>query len=80
LRDYLIAGLLIWIPIMVTIWVLEFLTRILDQSIVLLPKAWRPEELIRSEHPRLGHRALAAAAAGDGDRRAEPVRTTHPAR
>ena len=45
LRDYLIAGLLIWIPIMVTIWVLEFLTRILDQSIVLLPKAWRPEEL-----------------------------------
>ena len=45
LRDYLVAGLLIWIPVMVTIWVLEFLTRILDQSLVLLPKAWRPEEL-----------------------------------
>ena len=42
LRNYLIAGLLIWIPIVVTIWVLRFLTGILDQSLVLLPRAWQP--------------------------------------
>ena len=45
LRNYLIAGLLVWIPIVVTIWVLRFLTGILDQSLVLLPRAWQPEEL-----------------------------------
>jgi uncharacterized membrane protein len=43
LRNYLIAGLLIWIPIMVTVWVVRFLSGILDQSLVLLPPDWRPE-------------------------------------
>jgi len=46
LGNYLIAGLLIWIPIMVTIWVLMFLSRILDQSLLLLPRAWRPDVLL----------------------------------
>lgn len=45
LRNYLIAGLLIWIPIMVTVWVVRFLTGILDQSLVLLPPGWRPEAI-----------------------------------
>src|SRR5262245_8262992 len=45
LRNYLIAGLLIWIPVVVTIWVLRFLTGILDQSLVLLPHSWQPEQL-----------------------------------
>jgi len=43
LRNYLIAGLLIWIPIMITVWVVRFLSGILDQSLVLLPPGWRPE-------------------------------------
>jgi uncharacterized membrane protein len=33
LRNYLIAGLLIWIPVMVTVWVIRFLSGILDQSL-----------------------------------------------
>ena len=33
-RNYLIAGLLIWIPVMVTVWVVRFVSGILDQSIV----------------------------------------------
>lgn len=45
LRNYLIAGLLIWIPIMVTVWVVRFLSGILDQSLVLLPPGWRPEAI-----------------------------------
>jgi hypothetical protein len=37
IRNYLIAGLLIWVPIMVTVWVVRFIARILDQSLLLLP-------------------------------------------
>jgi uncharacterized membrane protein len=54
LRNYLIGGLLIWIPIMVTVWVVRFVARILDQSLVLLPNAWRPETLVGSYVPGVG--------------------------
>ena len=54
LRNYLIGGLLIWIPIMVTVWVVRFVARILDQSLVLLPRAWRPETLVGSYVPGVG--------------------------
>ena len=54
LRNYLIGGLLIWIPIMVTVWVVRFLSRILDNSLVLLPPSWRPEELVGHYVPGVG--------------------------
>jgi uncharacterized membrane protein len=54
LRNYLIAGLLIWIPIVVTVWVVRFLSGILDQSIVLLPPSWRPEALFGQYIPGFG--------------------------
>jgi uncharacterized membrane protein len=54
LRNYLIGGLLVWIPIMVTVWVLRFVARILDQSLVLLPRAWRPETLVGIYVPGVG--------------------------
>ncbi len=54
LRNHLIAGLLIWIPVMVTVWVIRFLSRILDQSLVLLPPAWRPEALVGQYVPGVG--------------------------
>ena len=54
LRNYLIAGLLIWIPIMVTVWVVRFLSGILDQSLVLLPPSWRPEALVGQYVPGVG--------------------------
>jgi len=53
-RNYLIAGLLIWIPILVTFWVLRFLSGILDQSLLLLPPPWRPEALFGHYIPGLG--------------------------
>ena len=53
-RNYLVAGLLIWIPIVVTIWVVRFLSGILDQSIVLLPPPWRPEALFGRYVPGFG--------------------------
>ena len=54
LRNHLIAGLLIWIPVMVTVWVIRFLSRILDQSLVLLPPTWRPEALVGQYVPGVG--------------------------
>jgi uncharacterized membrane protein len=54
LRNHLIAGLLIWIPVMVTVWVIRFLSRILDQSLVLLPPPWRPEALVGQYVPGVG--------------------------
>ena len=53
-RNYLIGGLLVWIPIMVTVWVFRFLTRILDNSLVLLPPSWRPEALFGHYVPGVG--------------------------
>jgi uncharacterized membrane protein len=54
LRNYLIGGLLIWIPILVTFWVVRFLSRILDQSLLLLPPSWRPEALFGTYVPGVG--------------------------
>jgi uncharacterized membrane protein len=53
-RNYLIGGLLIWIPIMITVWVVRFLSGILDQSLVLVPPPWRPETLFGTYIPGLG--------------------------
>ena len=39
MKKYFITGLLIWIPIVVTIWVLKFIFDFLDQSLLLLPVA-----------------------------------------
>ena len=54
IRNYLIGGLLIWIPIMITVWVVRFLSGILDQSLVLLPSPWRPEAVFGTYVPGLG--------------------------
>lgn len=43
LRHYLLAGLVVWMPVLVTIGVLRFIVDLLDQSIALLPKAYSPE-------------------------------------
>ena len=42
LRSYLLTGVIVWTPILVTIWVLQFIVEILDSSIALLPEAYQP--------------------------------------
>ena len=53
-RNYLIGGLLIWIPIMITVWVVRFLSGILDSSLVLLPPSWWPEAVFGTYVPGVG--------------------------
>ncbi|MBV8802372.1 MAG: hypothetical protein JO131_05320, partial [Gammaproteobacteria bacterium] len=46
LRRYFISGLLIWLPIWITILAFKFLVDILGSIFVLLPKSVQPDHLI----------------------------------
>lgn len=54
LRGYLIAGLLVWVPLGVTVLVVKFLVDLMDQTLLLLPAAYRPEALMGFRLPGLG--------------------------
>lgn len=54
MRRYLIAGLLVWVPLGITIWVLVFLVNTLDRTLLLLPASARPEALLGFRIPGLG--------------------------
>lgn len=54
IKRYLIAGLLVWLPIWVTLVILEFLIRVLDGSLKLLPAQYQPAELLGYDIPGLG--------------------------
>jgi uncharacterized membrane protein len=54
LRRYLIAGLLVWLPIVVTVLILKFLIDLVDRTLLLLPAAVQPEILIGFRIPGLG--------------------------
>jgi uncharacterized membrane protein len=53
-KKYLITGLLIWIPLVITIWVLKLVVDVLDQSLLLLPAAWQTENWLGIHIPGLG--------------------------
>jgi uncharacterized membrane protein len=53
-KKYLITGLLIWIPLVITIWVLKLVVDTLDQSLLLLPEQWRTESFLGVHLPGLG--------------------------
>lgn len=54
MRKYFITGLLIWIPLVITIWVLDLIVVTLDQSLLLLPPEWRTESFLGFHVPGLG--------------------------
>lgn len=53
-RRYLLSGLLIWLPVVVTVAVVKFLVDLLDSSLLLIPPHWRPEYLLGIDIPGLG--------------------------
>ena len=53
-KRYLITGLLVLVPLVITLWVLHLLISTLDQSLLLLPDSLRPERLIGVKIPGLG--------------------------
>jgi uncharacterized membrane protein len=53
-KKYFITGLLIWIPLAITIWVLKLVVDVLDQSLLLLPAALQTERWLGIHIPGLG--------------------------
>jgi uncharacterized membrane protein len=54
MKKYFITGLLIWIPLVITIWVLKLVVDTLDQSLLLLPLALRTESWLGIHIPGMG--------------------------
>jgi uncharacterized membrane protein len=54
LRRYLIAGLLVWIPLGVTILLIRLAVSLMDKTLALVPEPYKPENLLGFEIPGLG--------------------------
>lgn len=54
MRKYFITGLLILVPLGITIWVLNAIISMMDQSLLLLPAQWQPEALFGFKIKGLG--------------------------
>lgn len=53
-KRYFITGLLIWVPLVITIWVLNLLVSTMDQTLLLLPLQLRTEQWLGVHIPGLG--------------------------
>ena len=53
-KKYFITGLLIWIPIVITLWVLDLLVTTMDRTLTLLPNEYHPDRLLGVHVPGLG--------------------------
>jgi uncharacterized membrane protein len=47
IRRYLVAGILVWVPLAVTYLLLKFAVSIMDRTLLLLPRPYRPENLLQ---------------------------------
>ncbi len=54
LRRYLINGLLIWVPVLVTVLVVNFILQLMDRTLLVLPRSIRPDQLLGWHVPGLG--------------------------
>ena len=54
MKRYIMAGLLVWVPLGITIYVILWLVGTLDQTLLLLPEPVRPEALFGFHIPGLG--------------------------
>jgi len=54
LRRYIVAGILVWLPIGVTIFLVRILIGLLDRTMVLIPQKYQPEEFLGFAIPGLG--------------------------
>jgi len=54
MKRYFITGLLIWVPLGITLWVLDLLIGTMDQSLTVLPVRWQPEVWLGMRIPGLG--------------------------
>ncbi|MEI7455581.1 MAG: DUF502 domain-containing protein [Nitrosomonadales bacterium] len=54
MKKFLVTGLLVWVPLGITIWVLNLTITTMDQTLLLLPRQWHPDILLGIHIPGLG--------------------------
>lgn len=54
LRTWLFSGLLVLVPLIITLWVLDWVVSTLDQTLRILPQAWHPDQLLGLHIPGFG--------------------------
>ena len=53
-RRWLLAGLLVLVPLIITVWVLNWVIGTLDQTLQILPEQWQPDRLLGIHIPGFG--------------------------
>ena len=54
IKRYLITGLLVWLPITITLWVVTYIVSTTDHLFNLLPTQWQPESYLGFNIPGTG--------------------------
>lgn len=54
MKKYLVTGLLVWVPLGITLWVLNLTITTMDQTLLLLPEHWQPDRVLPVHIPGLG--------------------------
>lgn len=54
IRKWLLAGLLVCVPVGITFWFLDWIITTLDQTLLILPASWRPDALLGFHIPGFG--------------------------
>jgi len=54
IRRWLLAGLLVLVPLVITLAVLNWIVSTLDQTLLILPVAWHPDKLLGFHIPGFG--------------------------
>ena len=54
LKSVFLTGLLVLVPLAITLWVLGLIIGTMDQTLLLLPRSWQPERLLGFRLPGLG--------------------------
>ena len=53
-RKWLLSGLLVIVPVGITVWVMEWIISSLDKTLLILPQAWHPDKLLGFHIPGFG--------------------------
>ena len=54
MRKYFLTGVLIWIPLVITLWVLNLIVTTMDSTLLLLPESLQPKSWLGFNIPGLG--------------------------
>lgn len=54
MKKFLVTGLLVWVPLGITFWVLNLIITTMDRTLLLLPGSWQPDKLLGMHIPGLG--------------------------